>query len=176
VLVVHIARVLSRPLELRDSQCRTDAIVVLGAPCDFRGEITDVGRERVEDAISLWRQQVAPIVVFTGKGSHPERAEAEVMAAYARSKGLPEQAIALELLSQTTRENAAQALAMLSDLGSVWVVSQPFHLRRARRAFQRLGVRAFARADPSSMQYRAGARALKWIVREYAAWARELHR
>ena len=52
----------------------------------------------------------------------------------------------------------------------MWLVTQPFHARRAVRLFQEAGLTASAWHIEDSLQYRDRRRAVSWLVREYAAW------
>ena len=54
----------------------------------------------------------------------------------------------------------------------VWVVTQPFHLRRALFWFRRAGFEPLGWHIDESVQYREPWRGLKWVVREYGAWVR----
>ena len=60
--------------------------------------------------------------------------------------------------------------------GAVWIVTQPFHGRRARRCFRRAGLDARVWPIVDGIEEREPSRALRWIAREYAAWLRELTR
>jgi uncharacterized SAM-binding protein YcdF (DUF218 family) len=54
----------------------------------------------------------------------------------------------------------------------VWLVSQPFHLRRAAFLFRKCGLEPLAWHLDDSLQYRWPRLGLRWIAREYAACAR----
>ena len=58
----------------------------------------------------------------------------------------------------------------------VWLVTQPFHGRRARGLFRRAGLDPRVWAIDDGLQHQHPARALRWIAREYAAWAGALAR
>lgn len=98
------------------------------------------------------------------------------MAAYARELGVPDRSLRVERASRSTAENARLTAALLAPEGirRVWVVSQPFHTRRARRWFRRAGLEALAYHDPDSVQFRQPRRAIAWSLREYGAWVRML--
>jgi uncharacterized SAM-binding protein YcdF (DUF218 family) len=56
------------------------------------------------------------------------------------------------------------------------LVTQPFHGRRAARVFRAEGFEPHVWHIADSLQYRDRVRAVRWLVREYAAWAKELAR
>ena len=173
----RIARWLEWPLEVREPFAPRDAIVVLGAPLDGDGRITPVLHERVAAAAALWRAGGGRVVVATGGVTHgAPRAEADAIAEALGELGVP--GVVIERASRTTRENARLARPLLADRGvrSLWLVTQPFHGRRSARLFRDAGFDAHVWHIADSLQYRDRRRAVKWLVREYAAWAQLLIR
>jgi uncharacterized SAM-binding protein YcdF (DUF218 family) len=97
--------------------------------------------------------------------------EADAMARRAEALGVAPAAIRIERESRTTRENAACCRALLGDaVRRVCLVSQPFHGRRARLWFRRAGFEVRVFFAPDSIELVHPARALPWLLREYAAW------
>jgi uncharacterized SAM-binding protein YcdF (DUF218 family) len=131
-------------------------------------------RERVDAGAALWRAGAAPRLCVTGGPSRGGRTEADVMAEALLERGVPAAALRIEREARTTAENATRVAAMLRPeaVTRVWLVSQPFHLRRARWLFRRAGLDAWGYRIDGGLQDRDPARALRWVTREYAAWAR----
>ncbi len=170
-----LVRTLERRLVIDDPMAPADAIVVLGAPLrDDR--VTPVLAERIEAAARLWHAGGAPIVVASGGITSGTLAEADVIAEGLRARGVSE--IVVERASRTTAENARMTAALLALRGAktVWLVTQPFHGRRAARLFRRAGLAPRVWHIADSLEYRDRARALRWVIREYAAWGRLLLR
>ncbi len=165
----RLTRVLGAPLELRSAPRPADAIAVLGARLDRSGRVTPALAERVDAGVELWRRGLAEAVWMTG-GGPPGRVEADAMAAHARQRGLPESALRLERRAHNTASNARNLAALLPPGARVWVVTQPFHLRRAVYWFRRAGLVPLGWHIAASVQYRSPA-ALRWILREYLALA-----
>ena len=142
----------------------------LGAPLGPGGRMTDVVAERAAAAAALWRAGAAPLVCPTGRG------EADAIAALLVDAGVPEAALRIERDARNTYENAHRVAALLAGDGvrAVWLVTQPFHGRRARWWFRRAGLDARVWHIDDSVQYREPRRALGWVVREYASWAKAL--
>lgn len=169
-----VASLLERPLVVRAPLRPLDAIVVLGAPLGPGDALTPVLEERVAAAAALWRAGAGRIVIasggVTGRAPGPRRAEADVMAEALRARGVAE--VLVEDASQTTADNARLTAARLAPLGarSAWIVTQPFHGRRAARLFRAAGLDAHAWHIADSIQYADRRRAVRWLVREYAAW------
>jgi uncharacterized SAM-binding protein YcdF (DUF218 family) len=158
---------------------RLDAIVVLGARLRPHGTLSDWLAERVAAAAALYHAGGAPLVVATGgtTGRAP-RSEAAAMAEALIAAAVPEQAVLVEDASSTTDDNARLTAAMLAprDARRVWLVTQPFHGRRAAVLFRRAGLEPQVWHIADSIQYRHRGRALRMIVREWAAWGKLLLR
>lgn len=168
-----IAWLLECPLVVRDEPfVRYDAIVVLGAPLGRRDGMSPILAERVAAAVALYHRGGAPLVVVTGGVTSGGRAEADVMADALRAADVPADAIVVERASRTTRANAALTAPLLAARGarSAWIVTQPFHTRRAVRVFRTAGIDAHAWHITDSLEYTDRTRARRWLVREYAAW------
>jgi uncharacterized SAM-binding protein YcdF (DUF218 family) len=152
-----------------------DAIVVLGAPVGPDGRLGPVLEERVRAGVALWAAGRAPRLCLSGGLAQGARErEAVAMARFARTLGVPGDALVVEDQSATTRENAFFVARALGTEARIWLVSQPFHLRRARMWFVRAGfadVRPWLIAD--SLQFREPGRGWRWVWREYLALARD---
>ena len=114
-----------------------DAIVVAGCRVLEDGSPSRALARRSELALSLYRRGLAPRVVFTGGVGRHGPSEASVAAAYAVSRGLPESAALLEERSTSTQENARFAAALVGTEARVLVVTDSYHVFRARRVFAR---------------------------------------
>jgi uncharacterized SAM-binding protein YcdF (DUF218 family) len=177
-----IAKLLEAPLErgLRDVPDTTDvvpsrdAVVVLGSP--LRDDaLTPVAIERVAAATALWCRGGGRWVVASGGVTRGgRRAEADALAEALVAAGVAAAAIIVERASRSTAENATLTAALLRNHGarSAWVVTQPFHAKRAAYLLNRAGIATRAWWIADSLQYRDRPRAIRWLVREYAAWAR----
>lgn len=167
-----LARALGAPLGRRHAFQPADAIVILGAPLTPQGRLTVILEERVAAGVALWQRGGAPILCVTG-GGPPGRVEADVMAEHALALGVSASALRVERQARNTEENARFTAALLAEeqCRIVWIVSQPFHLARAAYLFRRCGLVPLAWHADDSVQHRQPGRALKWLVREYAALA-----
>lgn len=201
----RLLRALEAPLVVREGFRALDAIVVLGAPLGPRDRLTPPLVERARAAADLYRRGGAPLVIASGgitRGA--ARAEADALADEIRAAGVPSHHIVVERESQSTRDNAHFTAALLEKRGrtpryaressdvsrtvsadggrpsqdriGVWLVTQPFHGRRAQRLFQRAGFDAHVWHIDDSIEYRDRRRAARWVMREYASWAAMLVR
>ena len=159
------AALLGAPLARQSPLRVADAIVVLGAPLAADGGLAPLVDERVRVGVDLWQRRLAARLVVTGAG------EAEAMAARATELGVPADAIVIEPRARSTAENAACVAALLPARAAVWLVTQPFHMRRAMLCFRRAGLEPLAWHIHGSIQHTDPARSLRWIAREYPALA-----
>ena len=178
MIAALLARTLAAPLGGRaravapDAPEARDVIVVLGARLGRDGGLTAVLAERVAAGAALYHAGAAPRVVATGGvTAGAPRAEADAMADALRVAGVPEAAIVVERAAQTTADNARLVAALLRRGARAWLVTQPFHAPRAVHLFTRAGLDARAWPLPDSLQYTDARRELRWLAREYAAWA-----
>ena len=143
-----------------------DVIIVLGGG--------DVGTaRRAEHAAALYHAGYAPHVLCTGGYSAAGAdIEAERCAQVVRAANVPAEAITLERGSRSTVENARATAAIMAAHGwrDAVLVSDDFHLWRARWLFDRQGVRVY----PSPAQHTSGPLApteqVYAVLREIAAW------
>jgi uncharacterized SAM-binding protein YcdF (DUF218 family) len=152
----------------RDEARPADAIIVLGA-AQYDGRPSPVLRARLDHALELYRDGVAPVIVFTGGvGVGDTVSEAEVGRRYAIREGVPEGAIRVEREGLSTNESMLAAAALLADegLGSAVLVSDPFHMLRLRLLASRLGLRAYS--SPTRTSPIGGSQEREWrhILRE----------
>lgn len=173
----RVASLLEGPLVVREPLRPLDAIVVLGAPLGPGDALTPILSERVDAAVALWRAGGGRLVAATGGvTAHARRAEADAIAEALRERGVPD--VITERASRTTRENALLSRPLLEARGvrSLWIVTQPYHGRRGARLFRAAGFDAHVWHITDSLEYRDRVRAVRWLMREYAAWARLLAR
>jgi uncharacterized SAM-binding protein YcdF (DUF218 family) len=138
-----------------------DAIVVLG--CRGRAAL----KRRLEIGVQLLEKGAAPLLVLSGGGSGPVP-EAEWMQRAALAHGVPQTALLIDPTSRNTFENARETARLLGarGLGSVLLVSDRAHLRRAALLFRLAGLRVAGRAGVPARCWRRAASA---AVREFAA-------
>ncbi|MGZ3456977.1 MAG: YdcF family protein [Archangium sp.] len=155
----------------RERAVPSDVVVVLGARVLPGGQPSSALRARLEKAVALYHQGLAPRLLFSGGvGVHPP-SEARVMRDLAVRLGVPAEACLLEEQSHSTEQNASFSARLLRSLGArrVVVVSDPYHLLRARQYFRLHG---FEVATSPALLTERNLRLLErfyWTVREAAA-------
>ena len=135
-----------------DQRQPVDAIVVLGA-AQYNGRPSPVLRARLDHALGLYREGLAPLVVVTGGvGRGDTTSEAMVGERYLRAHGLPAEAVAAAGEARTTKASMTEVAAWLRPRGvrRVLLVSDPFHMFRLRLEARRTALVAFTSPTESS--------------------------
>lgn len=129
-----------------------DAIVVLGA-AQFDGRPSPILQARLDHALDLWRGGYSDMVVVTGGKQPGDRfTEATVSAEFLIANGVPDAAILREVQGRTTWESMSAVARILGsmDRNSVLLVSDPYHMHRARGMARELGLEAYVSATRTS--------------------------
>jgi uncharacterized SAM-binding protein YcdF (DUF218 family) len=132
---------------------RADAIVVLGA-AQYDGRPSPQLAARLDHALELYDEGVAPVVMVTGGNQPGDRfTEAEASANYLVDRGVPETAIMREDNGHTTYESLEAAADRLLDAGlhDVVLVTDPFHSLRSRLIAEEVGLDADLSPTPTSV-------------------------
>jgi len=158
-----------------DRAQKADAIVVLGARVLPDGEPADSLRTRTLQAVKLYRDGIAPAIICTGGVGDNPPAEAKVSAALAARNGVPQEDLVLEEHSTSTRENAEYAARICRERGwkRVVVVSDPYHLLRAGREFERAGLVPYTSPALDCRRNRVPSERIWWTLRETALIIRD---
>ena len=143
-----------------DQRQATDAIVVLGA-AQYDGRPSPVLESRLDHALVLYQQGLAPIIVLTGGvGTGDTTSEALVGKRYLESHNIP----AADLVVQPEGRSPVSSMEALyrwlarEGLETVTLVSDPFHMARLRLEANRLDMVAYTsptRTSPISESLRS---------------------
>ena len=150
-----------------DPDARADLALVLGAAV-YDDVPSPVFAARIDHAISLWKDKQVSRILFTGGRAQGDRlAEAQAARARAVAAGVPDGAIITEEASRTTMENLvfAQPGNLGYSGGSVLLVSDPLHMRRALTMARDLGYDAEPAPTPST-RYRSVHSKVPFALRE----------
>ncbi|MFC3875000.1 YdcF family protein [Neisseria musculi] len=134
-----------------------DAAVVLGAAA-WDKRPSPVFQERINHGIALYQSGRVEKLVFTG--GTPKKGfmtEAEVGRRYAIKQGVPARDILFENKSRNTYENLHNARQLLraNGIGSVIIVSDPYHTARAAAIAKELGLNARTSGTPTTRYSRS---------------------
>jgi uncharacterized SAM-binding protein YcdF (DUF218 family) len=127
-----------------------DVILVLGA-AEYRGRPSPVLEARLNHALFLYHQNMAPRILTTGgKGGDPTFTEGEVAHAYLSRHEVPSEAILVESEGESTVHSIAAAAEIMRrmNLKSCIVVSDGYHIFRVKKMLETLGIQAYGSPRP----------------------------
>jgi uncharacterized SAM-binding protein YcdF (DUF218 family) len=157
----------------RDERPPTDAIVVMGA-AQYDGRPSPVFAARLDHAIDLFHEGVAPRLIVTGGKREGDRTtEAASARIYAVQHDVPDEAIISEDQSRTTLQSIRGVAALMRDGGfeSATFVSDPSHMFRVLRMASDEGITAYGSPTRTSPLERDTIRRLDAVVHEIGALA-----
>jgi uncharacterized SAM-binding protein YcdF (DUF218 family) len=144
-----------------------DAALVLGAA--VLGDVpSPVFEERLRHAAALHRAgRVGRIVLTGGRSPEDDLTEAEAGRRWLIADGIPASAMLIEERSRTTLENFLFSAPILAEngIGTVLVVSDPIHMRRAMEVAERIGLSAEPSPTETS-RYQSLATQIPFVLRE----------
>jgi uncharacterized SAM-binding protein YcdF (DUF218 family) len=154
----------------QDDRGHADAIVVLGAS-QFDGRPSAVFRARLEHAMALFQDGVAPRVVTVGAGAPGDRfTEADAGARFLRERGVTS-VVAVPLGRDTLQSmRAVDKVFEARGWHSAVVVTDPWHSLRSRRMAQDLGIDAHTSPTRHGPAVRTRGTEFRYITRETAAY------
>ncbi len=156
----------------QDSRPGSDAIVVLGS-AQYNGVPSSIFEARLEHAIALFEDGVAPVIVTVGGKADGDRfAEAEAGRNYLAGAGIPGDALLAVPEGGDTLESIRAVSASFTELGwsSVVLVSDPWHAMRAERMAEDAGLDAESSPTRQGPAVQTRNTQVRYILRETAAY------
>jgi vancomycin permeability regulator SanA len=127
---------------LNDELGSADVGLVLGNTVHPDGTPSRRLAARLERALDLYRQGVFPLIIVSGARGGEGHDEAVVMRGYLVGRGVPPEHVLVDSAGVTTYASARNVQKLLHErhLRSVLLISQYFHVPRAKLALKRFGV------------------------------------
>lgn len=127
---------------LHDEIGAADVGVVLGNTVYSDGTPSPRLAARLDRALELFRQGLFPLIIVSGSIGEEGRDEAVVMRDYLVQRGVSPEQVIVDSEGRTTFATAMNTRKLIEERGlaSALVVSQYFHVPRARLALRRAGV------------------------------------
>ncbi|WP_369252596.1 YdcF family protein [Geodermatophilus amargosae] len=156
----------------QDSRPQSDAIVVLGS-AQYNGVPSSIFAARLEHALSLWEDGVAPVVVTVGgKAAGDQFTEAEAGRDYLMDAGVPGESLLAVPEGVDTLESMRAVGTAFGERG--WsravVVTDPWHAMRAERMAEDAGVSAESSPTRQGPAVQTRTTQFRYILRETAAY------
>jgi uncharacterized SAM-binding protein YcdF (DUF218 family) len=136
----------------QDQRRPVDAIVVLGA-AQYNGRPSPVLRARLDHAIRLFRDGLAPLIIVTGGiGRGDTTSEAIVGRHYLVGRRIPDSVVVVQAQGHSTQASMTAVADWLAvrRLHRVILVSDPFHMCRLRLEARRTNLEAYTSPTESS--------------------------
>jgi vancomycin permeability regulator SanA len=140
--------------------------IVFGAGLRRDGRPTAVLRDRVQTAVQLYQDGKVEKLLMSGDNRFVNYNEPEAMRQYARSLGVPDEAIVLDYAGHRTYDTCYRAKNIFG-VESAILVTQKFHLSRALFTCNALGIKAVG-VEANNYYYLKRSR-LYWNIREQFA-------
>jgi len=134
----------------RDEARPADVIIVFGA-AQYSGHPSPVLRARLDHALTLYSQGLAPYLITTGgSGGDPQFSEGGVGRDYLESRGISERHLIAETQGENTAESVERVAVIMrtNNMRTCVVVSDPYHLFRIKRLMQRQAITTYASPRP----------------------------
>ena len=156
----------------QDAEPRSDAIVVLGS-AQYNGVPSSIFEARLEHALALWEDGVAPVVVTVGgKKDGDEFTEAEAGRDYLLDAGVPADDLVAVTDGVDTLESMRLVAAEFDQRGwsTAVLVTDPWHVMRAERMADDSGIQAAASPTRQGPAVQTRGTQFRYILRETAAY------
>ena len=142
---IYVARQIAGVAD-EDQATQADAIAVFGA-AEYDGRPSPILHLRLDHALELYRQHLAPLIITLGGGADRDSGKTEggVGRDYLLAQGVP----LADILAETESTNTVQqvhrlaAIARDHDLHAIIVVSDATHLFRIRELCERAGLTVY---------------------------------
>ncbi|GAB6108265.1 YdcF family protein [Fusibacter bizertensis] len=131
---------------------KADAALVLGAGT-WEDKPSPVFEERIKHGIWLYKNGYVDKLIFTGgKGKNNDCSDSSIAKDYAIKQSIPIEDIFIEEESTITQENILFAAQIIKDngIGTVIIVSDPLHMKRAMLMAKDYQLKAYTSPTPTT--------------------------
>jgi len=156
----------------QDARPTSDAIVVLGS-AQYNGVPSSIFEARLEHALDLYAEGVAPVVVTVGGRANGDAfSEAEAGREYLGSAGVPDDALLAVEEGVDTLESMRAVGTEFADRGwrTALLVTDPWHAMRAERMAEDAGIDASSSPTRQGPAVQTRTTQFRYILRETAAY------
>jgi uncharacterized SAM-binding protein YcdF (DUF218 family) len=156
----------------QDARPSSDAIVVLGS-AQYDGVPSSIFEARLEHALRLWQDGVAPVIVTVGGKADGDRfTEAEAGAQYLSASGVPDDALRPVPEGVDTLESMRSVSRVFDEQGwsTAVLVTDPWHAMRTERMAEDAGIEAETSPTRQGPSVYSRTTQVRYIFRETAAY------
>jgi uncharacterized SAM-binding protein YcdF (DUF218 family) len=156
----------------QDARPGSDAIVVLGS-AQYNGVPSSIFEARLEHALELYQEGVAPVVVTVGgKANGDQFTEAEAGQEYLADAGVPSDALLAVPEGVDTLESMRAVATQFDERGwhTAVLVTDPWHAMRAERMAEDAGMDVTSSPTRQGPAVQTRTTQFRYILRETAAY------
>ena len=150
--VVHEVCILSDGLT--DTTSATEVAVICGTTVNEDGTLSARLKARLNCGLRLYNNSLVKHIVVSGGLGKEGHYEGSKMAEYLIGQGVPAAHVSIDNAGNTTRLTAQNVAKLFPALESATVVSQYFHISRAKLAMQQAGLEHVEGASPRYFEWR----------------------
>jgi uncharacterized SAM-binding protein YcdF (DUF218 family) len=156
----------------QDARTPSDALVVLGS-AQYNGVPSSIFEARLEHALALYGDGVAPVIVTVGGKAAGDRVtEAEAGRDYLAAAGVPLDALVAVPEGVDTLESMRSVARVFDEQGwsSAVLVTDPWHAMRTERMAEDAGIEADSSPTRQGPAVYSRTTQIRYILRETAAY------
>ncbi len=150
--VVHEAVIIVDGITAKEE--KSEFTVIFGNTVHPDGSLSDRLKARVDKGLALYQDSLADQLFVSGGLGKEGHYEAQKMAEYLIKHGVPKSKIIIDNHGNNSWLTASNFRKMEPDCESVIVVTQFYHISRAKLAFKKLGIDKVSAACPSYFELR----------------------
>jgi vancomycin permeability regulator SanA len=124
---------------LNDENVKSDVGVIFGNKVNPDGSLSERLVKRLDKGIELYNDSIIKLIVVSGGLGKEGYYEGTKMFDYLIYKGIPKDKIIIDNLANTTEATAVNIRKMNLNIKSLTVISQYYHITRAKLAFRNNG-------------------------------------
>ncbi len=151
-----------------------DYAVVFGNKVETTGEPSNRLRARLDRAFELWSDSIVDTIIVSGGIGIEGFDEAKVMGQYLLDLGVDSTLILFDNEGVTTHATAQYCREMISSEKSVVVVTQQFHISRAKLSLRNAGFSEVYGAFPQFRERRDLYSSIREVPALFKYWIKEL--
>jgi vancomycin permeability regulator SanA len=135
---------------------KSDVAIIFGSKVYPNGNVSPRLAARLDKAVELYKQGFFSSMIVSGGTGKEGVDEAIAMKRYLIAQHIPEVAILVDSHGTNTMETAKNSVMIMHAHGfkNALIVSQYFHIKRARLALQQCGLSTIYNAHPNFFEWR----------------------
>lgn len=156
---------------LYDEKVKSDIGVIFGNKVNEDGSLSKRLEMRLEKGLELYRDSIIDMIVVSGGLGREGHYEGTKMYEYLIAHGVPADRITVDNAGNTTEDTAENVRNINGNVQSVIVISQYYHISRARLALRNAGFNKVYGVHADYFEWRD----LYSLIREFFAYYKYLY-